>query len=333
MEKIRRFSRNLLWPTWPKYLAYLLIVAAGVWIALIWTGKAPFRFYCGTGVTQPPLGTIYPTLIGVLATIFALLISLMLVTVQLSANTYTPRVIKLHFNAIHFKGIVFSFLVTIVYLIWRFAQAQHWDVQRCNFAETGFVLFFTSLLLLIPYTWISLRILRPKFLLERLLWDITADDFRRAAEGRPNKLDEKLQPVIDIIRRTAKDGQLRTVEDAFEGMEKRFGEMIRRSKEEPLSNQIAVSLRDGLFEIGRFANTLQCFEVSMRVLKLLKRFIENYIVGATQRTSAVVLFGTFKKLRDDFVLRYDKKKWPVEHDAVTILFAECQALIAEILSK
>jgi len=258
-EWVQRRLSSLFHPTVPKFLAYGIIVVATLLIIWRWVGNPPFSFYSWNGVGNPPLGTILSTLIMVLATIFALLISLMLVTVQLSASTYTPRVIKLHFNAIHFKGIVFSFLVTIVYLTWRLAQAQHWDVQRCNFAETGFVLFFTSLFLLIPYTWISLRILRPKFLLERLLWDITAEDFRRAAEGRPNKLDEKLQPVIDIIRHAAKEGQLRTVEEAFGAIWQHLGGMVRKSKEESLSNQIALTLSDRLFEIGRFANAQGCF--------------------------------------------------------------------------
>jgi hypothetical protein len=335
-EWISRRLSSLFHPTIPKFLAYGIILAAIVWILWIWLGEPPIRFYCWNKIGDPPLGTILSTLIMVLATVSALVLSLMFITVQLSASTYTPRVIHIHFTSLHFIGVGLTFLGTICYLAWRLGQAQDWGLERCNFAETGFTLFFACLLLLIPYIWISLRLLQPKHLFERLMWAITQNDFRKASRGgrKPREeLDEKLQPVIDIIRRAARDGQRRTVEEAFEAMLKRFGKMIRRSKEEPLSNQIAASLSEGLFEIGRFANTQECFEVSMRVLQLLKDFIERYVEGATKRTSATVLFGTFKKLRDDFVLRYDKKKWPVEHDAVIILFAECQRLIADILSK
>lgn len=335
-EWVQRRLSSLFHPTVPKYLAYVIILLAIGWIIWIWLGNPPFNFYFWKGGGAPPLGTIYSTLITVLATVTALVLSLMFITVQLSASTYTPRVIRVHFYSLHFLGITSIFLGTIIFLAWRLGQAQDWGLERCNFAETGFVLFFASLLLLAPYIWISLRLLQPKHLFERLMWAITRNDFRKASRGgrKPREeLDEKLQPVIDIIRRAARDGQRRTVEEAFEAMLKRFGKMIRRSKEEPLSNQIAASLSEGLFEIGRFANTQECFEVSMRVLQLLRDFIERYVEGATKRTSATVLFGTFKKLRDDFILRYDKDEWPVEHDAVTILFSQCQALIADILSK
>ncbi|TET21775.1 MAG: DUF2254 domain-containing protein [Candidatus Stahlbacteria bacterium] len=335
-EWVQRLLSSLFHPTVPKFLAYGIILAAIVWIFWIWLCEPPIRFYCAAGVNSAPLGTIYSTLIVVLATVSALVLSLMFITVQLSSNMYTPRVMKIHFQSWHFFGFSFILLGTIIYLSLRLGQAQNWGLPRCNWAETGFILFLACLLLFIPYIWISVRLLQPKHLFERLMWSITRNDFRKASGGArkaSEKLEEKLQPVIDIIRRAARDGQLRSVEEAFEAMLKRFGKMIRRSKEEPLSNQIAASLSEGLFEIGRFANTQECFEVSMRVLTLLKIFIERYVEGATKRTSATVLFGTFKKLRDDFVLRYDKKKWPVEHDAVTILFAECQALIADILSK
>lgn len=336
MEKIRRFSRNLLWPTWPKYLAYLLIAAAGVWIALIWTGKAPFCFYCGTGVTQPPLGTILSTLITVLATVTALVLSLMFITVQLSASTYTPRVIRVHFYSLHFLGITFIFLGTIIFLAWRLGQAQNWGLPRCNWAETGFILFLACLSLFIPYIWISVRLLQPKHLFERLMWAITQNDFRKASGGgrkARKELEEKLQPVIDIIRRAARDGQLRTVEEAFDALHTRLGAMIRRSKEEPLSNEIAVTLSEELFEIGRFANAQGYFETSVKTFVTLKVFLDMYISGATERTSAQIIYSSVKKLHKDFTLRYPKRKWPIERETIEKVFIACKLLITQVLAK
>lgn len=336
-EWIQRRLSSLFHPTVPKFLAYFIILLAAGWIFWIWLGTPPFNFYFWKGGGAPPLGTIYSTLITVLGMIFSLLLSLTFVGAQIAlANFYSPRVMRFLFFSIHFIGLGLFFLGTITFLAWRLGQAQEWGLETSKYAETGFVLFFLMIALLIPYIWISIRVLQPKYLFESLLWSITQNDFRKASGGgrKPReKLDEKLQPVIDIIRRSTKDGQHRTVEQAFEAMGKCFGEMIRRSEEAPLSNQIAVSISGGLFEVGRFANTQESFEVSMGVLQMLKSFIADYIQSATQRASAVILFGTLKKLRDDFVLRYDKKKWPVEHDAVTILFAECKFLIADILSK
>ncbi len=335
-EWISRCLTFLFHPTAPKYLAYGISVATTLLILWIWLGSPPFSFYCWNGVGSQPLGTILSALITVLATVSALVLSLMFITVQLSASAYTPRVIRIHFFSLHFLGIAFIFLGTILFLSWRLGQAQDWAQTPCPWAETAFTLFFTCLLFLIPYIWISLRLLQPKHLFGRLMWAITQNDFRKASRGgrKPReKLDEKLQPVIDIIRRAARNGQLRTVEEAFEALRFRLGKMIRRSKEEALSNRIAVTLADELFEIGRYANAQGYFETSVKTLKTLKSFLEMYITGATKRTSALIIYTKVKKLNRDFSLRYTKKKWPNEHETIEVLFAECRLLITQVLAK
>ena len=333
-EWVQRRLSSLFHPTVPKFLAYFIILLAAGWIFWIWLGEPPIRFYCWNKIGDPPLGNIYSTLITVLSTVSALVLSLMFIGIQIAlANFYSPRVIRVYFGSLHFTGVVLFFLGTAVYLAWRMGQAQEWNTPTSPFAEVGFTLFLTYLFLLVPYFWISIRLLLPRHLLERPMWSISANDFRREAKGMKNKLNEKLQPVIDIIRRSTRDGQHRTVEQAFEAMGKRFGEMIRRSKEEPLSNQIAASLSEELFEIGRFANAQGCFEVSMKTLESLKKFLEMYIIGATKRTSALLIYSSIKRLKGDFSLRYDKRKWPVEHDEIEELFSGCKRLITQVLVR
>jgi len=71
----------------------------------------------------------------------------------------------------------------------------------------------------------------------------------------------------------------------------------------------------------------------MKTLKSLKKFLEMYIIGATKRTSALLIYSSIKKLKGDFSLRYDKEKWPVEHDEIEELFSGCKRLITQVLAR
>ncbi|MBN2380667.1 DUF2254 domain-containing protein, partial [candidate division WOR-3 bacterium] len=334
-ECIERRLSSAFHPTAPKFLAYGILLLAGIWLALVWTNLIPFRVFCAFGADSAPLGSIYGTLVMVLATVSALFISLMFVAVQLSANTYTPRVMKIHFYSAHFIGFSGVLLGTIFYLSWRLGQAQAWGLVRCRFAETGFILFFASLALLIPYIWISVKLLQPKHLFEWLMWSITRNDFRKASEGprkAREKLDEKLQPVIDIIRRAARDGQLRTVQDAFRAMMIRVWQLERFPKDEKLTTGIGWVLAEKLREVGLYANSIHSVEASTELHYFISGLFRFY--SSREIRSGLLAFGkTLDDLNYDWQLKYTRQDYPLQYAEGLALFAIRYGELADIAEK
>lgn len=312
-EWIGRRLSSVFHPTWPKGIAYVIILLAGIWLFLIWTNKVPLFIYCGIGADSASLGNIYSTLIMVLATVSALTLSLVFIGVQISlANFYSPRVVKVHFGSLHFIGIGLVFLFTIVYLSSLLYQAQNWNLEVNLFAETGFILYLTCLFLLIPYLWITIRLLQPRNLLQALLGSITTNDFYLVTRGNPRKINAKIQPIVDIIVRSAKENMLRTVEEAFEAIMSLVVSLEHNSPQAELSRAIGIVLSRKMGQIGLYANSLRQLEVSLQLLTFIQRLTDFYSSHPI-RTGLLAFQETLRDLSYDWSLRYSPAEYPLQY--------------------
>ncbi len=289
----------------------------------------------GLGFTQDSgkRAYLYSSLLQSLATVLALIVSLLFVAVQLSAQAYTPRVVRKHIQSFHFIFISAMYLLTTIYLI--FVQGHHnYLANRRTVIEADLAVLFSAFCftLLIPLVIRTYKLMRPKYILNELVYDISENDFRRASrrEGR-RKLSEKLQPIFDIIRSTALRGDVQTCREAFREMNERFGYMIRKTEDDLLSQQMARTLSQRMLEIGLFANEERKIELTMETFRLFERFLEDF-EAARRRASATILYSQLKSLRKDFELRYDKNLYPVQWREVTKIFINCRGIIASIVT-
>lgn len=286
---------------------------------------------------------LYSSLLEILATVFVLIVSLLFVAVQLSAQAYTPRVTKKHFESLHFIFISITYLVTILYLIFISGGHDYFATKWITIeADLAVLLSLFCFTLLIPLVIRTYKLMRPKYLLEELVYDISQKDFERIYwHARPTelgqrrlqerKLEEKLQPIFDIIRSAALRGDVHTAREGFGTMNERFGNMIRRTQQERLSQQMARTLSQRMLEIGLFANHEGKIELTMETFLLFQKFLQDF-GKAERRASAIILFSQLKDLKDDFELRYPKDSYPKQWREVTRIFIKCRGVVATIIT-
>ena len=241
--------------------------------------------------------------------------------------------IKKHFESFHFIFISITILITILYLVLIRGGHSYFVNKSTTFElDLAILLSLFCFTLLIPMGIIAYRLMRPKLLLLEIVYDISEKDFADVYRKRKRReLEEKLQPVFDIIRSSSLKGDVQTSRDAFEKMNERFGKMIRRTEDELLSEQIAKTLSQRMLEIGLFANKEKKIELTMEVFVLFKRFLEDFGEGQ-RRASATILYSNVESLREDFERRYPQNLYPTQWLEVNELFIECRSTVASIVT-
>jgi tRNA splicing ligase len=114
-------------------------------------------------------------------------------------------------------------------------------------------------------------------------------------------------------------------------MNDRFGDMIRKTEDDLLSQQMARTVTERMLEIGLFANEEKKIELTMETFRLFQKFLEDF-GEARRRASATILFSHLKSLREDFELRYKKDFYPKQWREVTRMFIACRSVIATIVT-
>jgi len=300
---------------------------------------------CGISFTQngETRASLYDSLLQSLSTVLALIVSLLFVAVQLAAQAYTPRVIKKHFESFHFIFVSLVFVFSILWLI--FIAGDHpYFLNKLAFikADLAVMLSSFSFVLLIPLVIRTYKLMRPKYLLEELVDDISEKDFERIyRDARPkqfehvrlqeSKLEAKLQPIFDIVRGCTLKGDIQTVREAFENMHERLGRMIRITDDEFLSEQIAKTLGQRMLEIGLFANHEGKIELTVDTLGLFENFFEDY-EKATKRASATILYSRLKEVKQDFDRKYTQSRYPKQYRQITVMFCRCRSILASIVT-
>jgi len=107
-----------------------------------------------------------------LAAILALVVTITLVSVQLASQTYTPHVMRLKLRDKYFWTLIILYVVTILYTFWAMSslRAFHWNphADRCVIGIC-LLLTSTSVLFLFPYIAETIKSLKPKVFVSKLL--------------------------------------------------------------------------------------------------------------------------------------------------------------------
>ncbi|MBU7027010.1 MAG: DUF2254 domain-containing protein [Theionarchaea archaeon] len=212
---------------------------------------------------------ILSTLVQSEAAILAIVITLSLVAVQLTASYYSPRVTQVFKNAPDLWVLVFLYIATMT-----FSLALLKIVNNCptsNFESYISLSYFLGVFCftsLIPYIYRLFYLLKPKTIIKKLSEKINIDNLVEK-ESQPDKKDsfgeeeiqpeendeeDPLQPIVDIVRssmvkydsETFKYG-LRTIRAKICNILKKKD--IKKSEAEIISKKVY----EKLHEIGRLA--------------------------------------------------------------------------------
>ena len=250
------------------------------------------------------------------AAIVAIVITVTLIAVQLTASANSPRVIDI------FKKNVDMWILLIVYGISIFSgfivltrvPDEIKDLSPTLSFGISFALWLGifSFVALFPYMWNIINLLKPTTIIDRLSADITKEKtsnylkYIEAKEGtseeeEPSTSEEQIQPSGDKIKEASKEGEIRAVEDPVQPI----GDIITRS----LMNHDITTTREGLEKIVEQAikiiNSNEEEEEEEEKKKITEHFCKHLqrfgrlAVSKTDEESTMEVIENLKKIGKD----------------------------------
>lgn len=196
-----RLSRS--WETW---LFWLLLAATGGAIVLARVGA--LHLYAGDVNSSGQF--LLSALVQSLAAILGIAFTLTLIGVQLAAQTYTHRIIRLHTQSVVFVIPFGMFLIGIIFA--AVLQAGYGRVGAGSagvLVDVALILFVSAVLLLVPFAVRTIRLLSPGNIAQALLGRLTP---RILARNETQAIHDRVGPVFDMARKAIVSHDERTLE-------------------------------------------------------------------------------------------------------------------------
>lgn len=183
------------------------------------------------------------------AAILAIVFTLSLVSVQLAAQSYSPRVIDTFKNSPDLQIIVSIYIGAIIYglSLLRLLKGANQLNNSANFENhvlSAYTLGIFVFIALIPYIWNTLNLLKISTIFDNLSEAITKDNIISAVkeENKQNYGNDPIQPIIDILLVSIMRYDYDTLRIGLDNIEKRLNNIfqthITDEEEQKISNHI-----------------------------------------------------------------------------------------------
>ncbi len=255
----------------------------------------------------------FRNMLGILVTseaaIFALVVSVSLITIQLAASSYSVRIIDLFLEDSYFKNTIFIFILLILYELFLLVGIQYKlleqyiDLLLASTYISAIILFY----FLVLYIENTMNLLKPNMLLDTLerktvLWTISKDD-------QPGDENDLLLPITDMIIGSLKRYDESTFRYGIEKLKRILINLINNNKTNINRHRmryfiayhlnhlirLAIERRDEYATNSLFLNagrigeaaieTDDLEEITLEILDLFKKFGK---VSAKQKLSLVI---------------------------------------------
>jgi hypothetical protein len=235
------------------------------------------------------------------ATIIALVITLTLVAVQLTASEYSPRVIGVFRKDPYMWTLFILYGISMLYdlillklveegekevvdpsAIWSYGPIGSYGPVSISFEwlVSSALLFGTfTFFALIPFILHTVYLLKPENIIERLSKEITPNnilDYINVKEETPKgdgikHLEDKVQPIMDIIYRALKKYDLETTREGLGRMVEQAINAINLEDEAKMTKHFCNHLQ----RVGKLAVTEMDAEATIAVIENLEKFAEH----------------------------------------------------------
>lgn len=197
-----------------KLIIRLTIVIFPMIIVLVILLSLRFGLNFATG-DKETAGSIFSGVgVGALSGIFALVISLTLMVVQMSSQQYTHRIMDIHLKSLIFWALIVIYSGSIFYNVFMLGWL---DLENSSsipyisiYVEISILLTFLSFIMLIPYFYITMRRLKPETVISKLLANIDEDYLKRVYKEGVASEGDKMLPVTEIIEKSISSGDHET---------------------------------------------------------------------------------------------------------------------------
>jgi len=211
--------------------------------------------------------SILSTLIQSEAAIIAIVVTLSLVAVQLTASSYSTRVIDLFKGELSFWILMFTYILSIIYglIILKFTGSSYNIEIRIWIAI--FIGIF-ALFALIPYILDILDLMKPSTIISKLESKIKDNNVLYFIIT--DKHDDPLQPLIDVIHSSLMKHDYGTLRDGLEAIED-YNKNIYQNKEtfDREKGQISLHILEHLIRVGKLAVNIKDDDATTQVISAI----------------------------------------------------------------
>ncbi|MCD4820480.1 MAG: DUF2254 domain-containing protein [Methanococcoides sp.] len=242
-------------PKWPNRVSFYILFFACVSLAFILSIMLLSAFFpkynfLHTGINPDNARYMLSALIQSLAAVVAIVITLSLVAIQLSAQSYSSRVIDVYRKTPDIWILISIYTTTIflglatIKIIGTNALPTNGLVSLEFSIFATYFLGFFCFICLIPYIWNTLALLNPSTVVQLLAEDITEDKIPKTEDEKRTTLDENnpLLPIIDIINGSMMKYDYATVRTGVNAIIIQTGEILNNENEKKISRHVCKHL-------------------------------------------------------------------------------------------
>ena len=225
------------------------------------------------------------------AAIVAIVVSLTLIAVQLTASSYSPRVIDIFKKNPDMWILLGCYGVSIFYgfIVLKLvegaegefvSQSAIWALGSVSISFESYVslaywLGAFTFVVLFPYMLNIINLLKPQNIIKRLSEEITRDkilkyiELAKTSKGVETRtVDDPVQPIVDIIRGSLMRYDLETTRDGLKGIAERAIKIIDSDEK---GEEISIHFCDHLQRVGRLAASRDDEESIAEVIENLEK--------------------------------------------------------------
>ena len=258
------------------------------------------------------------------AAVIAIVVTLTLVAVQLSAQAYSPRVITIFQKSADFWILLFAYVFSIVLdVILLETIPDNIKGLEMKVRSATFLAIF-AFLALFPYMWNTINLLQPRTIINRLAEKIEKDSVLKFIEHSSHQ-EDPLQPIADIVRATVMKYDFDTARNGIADIKDRclaivseysteYGSKEEKEKNKKETKKIVAHFSNHLEEIAKLAIGRSNEEVAIDAVNTLEEIgmisIEKRLVGKVA-ISVEAFDGRTKQPIEDFTLTVSEVHEPL----------------------
>jgi hypothetical protein len=318
----RKSSRQ----SWDTVLFRVLVFGAVAAVVLVLAGV--LRIHAGdlNGSSLFMLSSYLQSLAAVLGIAF----TLTLIGVQLAAQTYTHRVIRLHTNSTTFVLTFAVFIVAMVYIALLMADYRH--VQQAGdlrWIDLAVVLFISALVLLVPFALRTIRLLAPGNIANALLARLTA---RQLEAGEGAAVHDRIGPVFDMARKAIVGRDERTLELLMAQVRDRSEELLDGDQLGQAGlRQLAAALGPEFRDLGWLASDHLDIGAVKRVVDCLRDLVCRMGARPDRVAAAKELYAAIGDIWKEAAARFSDKAYAARLADLDASMNSCRLEISGVL--
>jgi len=217
------------------------------------------------------------------AAIVAIVVTLTLVAVQLTASAYSPRVIRIFRDNPDMWILLLFYVFSILYGLLVLKMIQAGDLREISLFGSyleyhifsAYIAVAFTFFMLFPYMWNIINLLNPATIINRLAAEITPDNLLKSKE-------DPIQPIMDIVHGSIMRYDLATTRFGLNMLTDKIVGLIATELAADDSHKAAVKALNDRFctpvaFAGKLAVSRDDEKSTLEAIKNLQRFAESVV--------------------------------------------------------